>query len=278
MFEPDVTTSKLAVTWKVKGMVPGSFALRNSETVAALQQDLPMYLTEIERMRAQSLFRVPYLLTPSIINAANDRAILEVVRAVLETDDIVMWGPNLQTGTPNEAGMWHTDIESWLWPTATVAVGLAGCRQENATHCIPGSQNFEYQPWAVPPWDNTSSEKVLQGAKSLDESCDQIVSFDGFANGRFYVFDAKCWHAGAESKSVGRELLFLHYSKADDPRIPYMKDYEKKTWFDFPATWVRIGDVRVNETLYSVEGKNYRGPATRGERLVSYIIPTKSSV
>ncbi|WP_025918674.1 hypothetical protein [Pectobacterium parmentieri] len=50
-------------------------------------------------------------------------------------------------------------------------------------------------------------------------------SFDGFEDGTFYVFNAKCcWHAGLETANIDRELLFLHFSEASNPRLPYMDD------------------------------------------------------
>jgi hypothetical protein len=245
--------------------VPGSFALNDPKLVAALRRDLPMYLTEIERMRSQNLFRVPYLLTQSIIDAANDRGILQVVWAVLETDDILMWGPNLQIGTPNEAGVWHTDIESWLWPTVTVVVGLAGCQQENAPNVSRGHKIL-----------NTSHGQCLLGITPIPERCfkerklwmkvaTRLSLLTGSPMESVICSTPSAGTREPKSKSTGRKLLFLHYSRAEDTRILYMEDYERRTWFEFPATWMRIGDAEVNENLYSVEGKNYRGPVRRGD-------------
>ncbi len=255
---PDTTT--MFEAYQRDGLLREAFDLADPRVVPDLRADIPLYRMEIARMREQKLFRVPYLLTQSIITAAHDPAILATARAVLGTDELVMWGANLQVGTPNEASLWHTDIESWLWPTVTVVVGLSGCRQENSTICVPGSHRLPVQPWAVA--DNSDADAVLGAARELDPACDAITDFAGFANDRFYVFDAKCWHTGREGTSAGRELLFLHYDKTSNPRVPYMDDYEERSWFDFPAGWLAVdgaGRFAVNRELYSVVGKEYRG-------------------
>jgi hypothetical protein len=253
----------LRAAYERDGLLPYSFELGDPGVVEELRRDIPMYRMEIARMRAQGLYRVPYLLTQSILTAMYDPHILAVVQAVLGTDELVMWGANLQVGTPNEAGLWHTDIESWLWPTVTVVVGLKGCRPENSTVCVPGSHRLPCQPWAAA--DNSSADAVLGAARALSPACTHIADFADFGDNRFYLFDAKCWHTGKEGASAGRELLFLHYDRAANPRIPYMDDYEDRTWFDFPASYVKVANGRefeVNQELYSVAGKEYRGVPT----------------
>ena len=248
------------------GLIPLTWDLGRPGLVAELRRDLPRYQVEIDRLRAEGVHRVPYLLTEPIVAAAHDERILAVASALLGTGELVMWGPNLQVGTPNEAGLWHTDLESWLWPTVTVVVGLRGCGEANSTQCVPGSHKLPAQPWAIA--DNTRAAAVLAGARYLDPRCGEIQRFAGFADGRFYAFDAKCWHAGAQSASAGRELLFLHYDRADRPRIPYMKDYEDHTWFGFPAAYLSVpagGAVPARAGVYPVTGQEeYRGTVPPG--------------
>lgn len=259
---------RLRRSYEADGLLTSAYDLAKVDIIPELRRDIPMYQMEIRRNRSQGLFRVPYILTQAIITAAHDENILRVVRAILGTDELIMWGPNIQVGTPNEAGLWHTDIESWLWSTITVVVGLRGCSEDNATLCIPHSQRLPVQPWAIA--DNTKSAAVLEAAQALDQRCHEIRTFEGFQNGRFYLFNAKCWHTGLEGKSGDRELLFLHYDKAANPRIPYMKDYEERSWFDFPATYIKVDaekSFEVEHALYSVEGKDYVGAVPPNSRM-----------
>jgi hypothetical protein len=242
--------------WAADGMLPAAYPLADPTLVPDLRRDLPLYRMEIERHRADGTHRVPYLITDAIVRAARDPAVLARVSAVLGTGELVMWGPNLQVGTPNEAGLWHTDIESWLWPAVTVVVGLTRCEPLNATRCIPGSHRLPVQPWGAA--DNTSTELTLEAARRLDPGCDRVATFDGFADGTFYLFDARCWHAGAAGRSAGRETLFLHYDRAADPRVPYMRDYEDRTWFDFAAPYLTIAGT-PNHTLHDPTGRSYEG-------------------
>lgn len=253
---------KLREEYENTGLLRSTFPLADGKLVDELRKDVPMYSVEVTRNKTDKLFRVPYLLTQAIYNTAHDMNILRVVSAALGTSELVMWGPNIQRGTPNEASLWHTDIESWLWPSVTVAVGLSGCSEANSTICVPGSHKLPMQPWAVA--DNTNNDKILAAAKQQDPACDKIVNFREFGPGRFYLFNAKTWHCGVPQVSGYRELLFLHYQRASDPRIPYFKNYDQRTWFDFPALYVKLNTgapFEVSQEMYSAEGRDYRGPS-----------------
>lgn len=251
--------------WDATGLIQDTFPLGDTSVIPGLLADLPMYRTEIVRNRADELFRIPYLLTESIIRAAHDPNILEVVSELLGTNELVMWGPNIQSGTPNEANLWHTDVEAWLWPSVSVFVGLEGCTPDNSTKCIPHSFKAPVQPWFAA--NNRSDRATLEAAKALCKDCTEISRFRGFGDGRFYVFNAKCWHAGVLEQSVGRKMLFFHYDKASNPRMPYMKNYIERTWFDYPAVYLPIASERefsINRQLHDVEGKNYNGILPEG--------------
>ena len=256
--------------WTDMGMVPHTFELANKAVIPYLLDDMPMYLTEVKRNRADELFRIPYLLTEAIIKAAHDPHVLEVASAILGTDELVMWGPNLQTGTPNEAYLWHTDVEAWLWPSVSVFIGLEGCLPENSTKCIPGSFRLPCQPWFAA--NNTSDQATIEAARKLGESNATIQQFDGFGDGRFYVFNAKCWHAGHREISTNRKLLFIHYDKASNYRMPYMKNYIERTWFDYPAIYIPVNhgneSFYVNRKLHSIDGKNYNGVLPEGFQFI----------
>lgn len=259
---------KLREEYETSGVIRSTFPLADRRLVDELRRDVPMYAYEVARNKTDKLFRVPYLITQSIMNAAHDLNILRVVSAALGTDELVMWGPNIQRGTPNEAALWHTDIESWLWPSVTVAVGLSGCTEENSTICVPGTHKFPVQPWAAVK-DNSDNAAILAGAKQIDPACDKIENFRGFAPGRFYLFNAKTWHCGVPLVSGTRELLFLHYQRADEPRIPYFKNYDQRTWFDFPAAYMKINTgtkYEISQEIYSTEGKDYVGSAAAYHR------------
>lgn len=251
---------RLRHLWQTEGLLRDSYPLANPALVEPLKADWPLYQMEIQRNRGQALYRVPYLLTQAIWDAAHDPNILAVASAALGTDELVMWGPNIQLATPNEADLWHTDIESWLWPSLTLVVGLDGCTSANSTQCIPGSHKLPVQPWGAA--NNRNSARVLEAARRLGSNCREITDFNDFGNGRFYAFDAKCWHAGRSDAARDRQLLLMHFQRAADPRIPYMLDYEARTWFNFPAAYIKLNtatDFKVNPALYDTADKDYRG-------------------
>jgi hypothetical protein len=182
------------------------------------------------------------------------------MQAVLgERVPLVMWGPNIQRQVPNAAGRWHVDIESWHWPTVTVVVGLAGCTAGNATRCIAGSHVLSRQP------PTTVSDAVaLRNARAIDGRCDAICQFEGFGDGFFYVFNARAWHRGDHVAAGERLVLFLHYQLAQDPRVPYMKDYRHGTWFDTPAAHMMVNGSDScsgvpNDSLYPRPRRKLRG-------------------
>lgn len=253
------TKMYLKSTWHDLGMIPDSFKLSNQELLPLLIKDLDMYQFEVNRNKSEGLFRVPYLLTDSIIKTAHDPAIIEVVSAILDTEDIVMWGPNLQIATPNEAGTWHTDMESLFWPTITLVLGLDGCAYENSTKCIPGSHKINVQPWTVA--DNSKDSAVLKAAQLLSPNCKTINKFNEFGDGRFYLFNAKCWHSGEVNVAKNRKLLFLHFDKASNQRVPYMKNYMENTWFSYPASYCQInyGEAfNINTEVHNTVGLKYK--------------------
>lgn len=247
--------------WDDAGVILDTFELADPSVIPDLLEDLPMYRTEVVRNRQDELFRIPYLLTDAIIRAAHDPNILAVARKLLGTEELVMWGPNIQSGTPNEAELWHTDVEAWLWPSVSVFVGLEGCNADNSTKCIPHSFEIPCQPWYAA--NNRSDEATLRAARQLNPRCREIARFRNFGNGRFYVFNAKCWHAGDLRTSDGRKMLFFHYDKASNPRMPYMRNYIERTWFDYPAIYTPIRDTPkvfpVNRRLHDITNKDYNG-------------------
>ncbi len=180
-----------------------------------LLADEPRFAGALESMHAQGRLGVPYLLTDAIRRISLDASILATVEPILGTREWVMWGPNIRRATPNQAHAWHVDLESFLWPTVTVAIGLAGCTPESATWCIPGTHLSGKGPPRV-------EAAVLRHGNPV-----QIADF---GDGRFYVFDARVWHKGDPATSRDRVALFIHYQRADQPRIPLMVDYERNLW------------------------------------------------
>lgn len=256
--------------WQDNGFINKCFDLADFRILPSLLSDLPLYLDEIEKNRQLGFRRVPYLITQSIIEAAHDKNILSCVENILGTDELVMWGPNLQLSTPNNgaAGVWHTDIESWYWPNlVTVVVGLEGCSGNNSTQYIPGSHKFPANPWEVVN-DIGNDKLVLEKAKKYNPQSTHAFQFSDFGAGRFYVFDAGGWHRGIEPLSKNRKLLFLHYDKASNPRVPYMKDHHEHEWFEFAAPFMKINSSKafdVNRALYSVGQKKVLDAAHKYE-------------
>lgn len=193
--------------YRRRGFVATSRPLADTSVVPALLADEPAFARELAWMEAEGRRGVPSLLTDAIRHVAQDAAIVAEVEPILGTREWVMWGPNIRRATPNEADAWHVDLESFLWPTVTVAVGLAGCTAASATWCMAGTQRRR----EIPPVGTQ----------------EQIADF---GDGRFYVFDASVWHRGDRETSRDRLILFLHYQRADEPRIPLLVDYYRQWW------------------------------------------------
>lgn len=237
-------------------MLRRAMPLADPSVVPDLIVDLEIFRRALAGFQRRGIrHRVPYLLTPAIERASRDAAIVDTVSALLGGEPWVMWGPNIREDVPNEAGAWHVDCESIHWPTVTVVVGLGGCSADNATRCIPRSHRLGRHPTPRPSHE---AQAMLAEARAVDPACDRIETFQGFGNSRFYVFDAAAWHAGDPAKSAGRKLLFLHYQRASDRRIPCMRNYVETSWFDYPAAYFAPHGGE-NRTLYRVpEGDSVR--------------------
>ena len=205
----------MANEYRECGFLAQARPLADPSVVPKLLVDEQMFADALESMRAEGRQGVPYMLTDAICRIAQDASILVAVEAILETSQWVMWGANIRRDTPNQAHQWHVDLESFLWPTVTVAIGLAGCTPEAATWCIPGT----HLSGKGPPSKEAS---VLAHGHP-----EQI---EGFGNGRFYVFDARGWHRGDPATSRERVVLFIHYQRAEEARIPLMVDYQRQLW------------------------------------------------
>lgn len=196
--------------YRQRGFLAQARPLADASVLPALVADEPIFAEALAALRAEGRNAVPYLVTDAIRCVAGDASVVSAVEAILGTQDWVMWGANIRRATPNQANVWHVDLESLLWPTVTVGIGLEGCTPASATWCIPGT-HLVRQP---PPM---KEEKVLSRGKP-----EQIA---GFGDGCFYAFDAAVWHRGDPTTSRERVMLFLHYQRAQDARIPMMEDY-----------------------------------------------------
>ncbi|MBI1357551.1 MAG: hypothetical protein GC160_24690 [Acidobacteria bacterium] len=222
--------------YETTGMVRRALPLADRSGIPALIEEAELFDAAIARFRRRGqLRRVPYLATPAIRRVSRDPGLLGAVGAILGGGPWVMWGANIRRDVPNQASLWHVDAESALWPTLTVVIGLRGCHAGNATRYIPHSQRLGVNPPALPESDGAA---VVEAAAALDRRCDRVETFEGFGDGGFYLFNAAGWHCGEPTASAGRVLLFLHYQRADEPRIPYMWDYGQGLWLDYPAPYV----------------------------------------
>lgn len=208
--------------YRERGFLAQALPLADSSVLPALLADEPTFAAALEATRAEGRHAVPYLVTDAIRRVAQDASVLDTVQAILGTREWVMWGANIRRGTPNQAHVWHVDLESLLWPTVTVAIGLAGCTPQSATWCMPGTHLRRRAP---PP----KEADVLRHGHP-----EQIA---GFGDARFFVFDARTWHRGDPEESQERVVLFTHYQRAEDPRIPLMVDYKRKTWASEPSPY-----------------------------------------
>lgn len=262
---------QLRVEYKETGLVQQCFPLSDSSLLPHL---ITEYESEFEKQiqKNLSLNRVPYKVTETIRKAAHDHNISKVIKSVLgESEPWVMWGANIQSGTPNQAYEWHADFESVRFPTITLMLGLQGCSELNATTCIPFSQHLKGGPGRK--WCNASAEDIIQHANSLDARCNTMEKFSDFGDGKFYIFNAKTWHAGDITSSRSRMLLIMHYQKASDPRIPFMKNYKTADWFSFPAPYiVEEGfEQMANQRLYPIPKPKWRILKSIKRRLKNFL-------
>jgi hypothetical protein len=211
------------------GYLAQAIPLADASVLPELLADETAFSEELGSMRAEGRRGIPYLLTDAICRVARDPAILDTVEAILGTRELVMWGANIRRATPNEAHRWHVDLESLLWPTITVAVGLSGCSPESATWCVPGTHLLSRQAPA-------SEIELLSHAAPKQ--------FSGFGNGRFYVFNARIWHRGDPKTSGERVVAFLHYQRASEPRIPLMLDHQKELWSRDASPFIATASAR----------------------------------
>ncbi|MEM7166484.1 MAG: glycosyltransferase family A protein [Planctomycetota bacterium] len=228
--------------YRQTGMVGEARSLADPSVIPDLVADEALFATAIaELQRAGHHHRVPYAVTAAIARVAFDENLTGLVEEVFGHDvPWVMWGANIRVDIPNAANQWHTDIESTHWPSITVVIGLDGCEAGNATKYIPHSQRLGTQPPTGKEFD--SAGRVLDAARCASLACHTVDTFSNFGNGRFYAFDAKGWHCGDPATAQGRVMLFLHYQRANAPRVPQMKDWIDGTWFDYPAPYISSFD------------------------------------
>jgi hypothetical protein len=244
--------SDRAVRYEARGFLPAATDLADPGLLPAVAEDAGIYNDLVRRIGRAAEKRVPYFSTDAVRAIARDPAIVDLVADLLDDDAWVMWGANIQQGTPNAADAWHVDLESWFWPSVTVVVGLRGCAANNATWFIPGSHRLPISPGDLR--DAFCDDAVLATSRAIDPACDSAEQVTGFADGRFYVFNARTWHRGAGAASRSRQSLFLHYQRAADPRIPCMKDYTRQTFFRRPADYFDgspPGRPAANASLYA---------------------------
>lgn len=222
--------------YETDGILKSCRTLANKDAMSDVIADAPLFYEAVTELKSGEKNRVPYIFTPSIAKVACDEALISTVQDILGTDEWVVWGANIQLGTPNSAHSWHRDIESIFWPCITVAIGLCGCAEKNATLYIPGSHLNTRGPDLAD--DQTNTELVLQAAIKSNPVCNRIERFSGFSDGNYFVFNARGWHCGDIEASTDRLVLFLHYQRADDPRIPYMRDHTANSWFKNAAAFM----------------------------------------
>lgn len=218
--------------------------LEDAAPLAALAQSVNDFEERARRDAEAGRSTVPYGLTPEIEKVACDPAIVRVVEAILRTPDWVVWGANVRAATPNQAQLWHIDLESWYWPTITVAVGVAGNDAHTAPWLLPGTAPLSTHPSGSEAADD--DHVVAMAAKLGVEAQPQQPS--GMDDAHFVAFDAKTWHRGDPLASQNRVMLFLHYQPAAHRRVPLMVDHARHVWTRRPAPyWTPPGVESVAE-------------------------------
>ena len=264
MLKPTTSFKTLRAEYEGQGFIRSSIELADRSICPLLIEDAKVFRTLELKNTESGLKQVPYLMTDNIVRVSHDRHIVDMVSNLLGGEPWVMWGANIREGTPNQADQWHVDLESWLWSTMTVVIGLEDCTPESATWCLPGSHQWLRAPNQTTHVDSGKGRGLFK--KNDVPAAEQFL---GFENGRFYMFNARSWHRGVKATSVHRKVLFLHYHRADDPRIPLMIDYEQHRWSKEPAPFLAEGDetmvnpqiaqfpfrYRIGQALHSLHSK-----------------------
>ena len=244
------TADELKREYRARGFLRESFALGDPTLLPELCRDVAQFDRKLAEWQALGYARIPYLFTAAIERVAHDAAIRMVVEALLGTDEWVVWGPNILRETPNAASRWHVDLESQYWPSVTVAVGLSGCSPQSAIWCLSGTHRLARTPaWSG---DDSDTERVVRSARRATPEVARPEQFQGFGDGRFYVFDARTWHRADPDASTERLVLFLHYQRADARRIPLVLDYMRHRWSREPAAYLAGPGVKPAATVARV--------------------------
>ena len=214
--------------YSARGYLRETFALSNPTLLPQLCRDVAPFDARLAECQALGHARVPYLFTGAIERVAHDAAILAVIEPLLGTDRWVVWGPNILRETPRAASRWHVDLESWYWPSVTVAVGLSGCSPRTAIWCLSGTHLLAREPaWSG---DAGDTDRVLRSARRTNSAVGPPEQFAAFGDGRCCVFNARTWHRGEYGPSAERLILFLHYQAAAARRVPLVLDYARHRW------------------------------------------------
>ena len=214
--------SQIQQQLKDDGFIHHSLALDSLELSQAIAKDAPLFDTELAGYQARGSYRIPYINTPAIKGLLRDQTLQSAVTAGLGSDQWVMWGSNIRRGTPNAAHQWHTDLESDLWPSVTLALGLEGCNKHNAT------------------WFKPASHRELPEQRDPQQPSD-------FGNGKFILFDAHCQHRSDPAETRERVILFTHFQLAAEPRVPHMLDHKRDHWSSEPAPFIAGPAVKLYE-------------------------------
>lgn len=212
-----------------RGFAANAIALANPALITPVLADAPVFEALAADLAREDIRGVPYRVTDAIVAIAHDAALAQAVEEILQTRSWVMWGSNIRKSVPNQAQQWHADIESVLWPTLTVAVGLRDCGEDSATWFIPGSHSIGKGPARVVE-NCASTADVAAKAHTIAPHCGNPQRVNGFRTGRFYLFNARSWHRADPAGSTDKLVLYLHFQPARDKRIPHMLDYSRHRW------------------------------------------------
>jgi quercetin dioxygenase-like cupin family protein len=171
--------------------------------------------------------------SPEFFRLAVHDDILDLVTELLG-DDVLLWGASLLRRKPGEAHPWHTDIESSLPESESVAVwiGLANTNPDSSLKVAPFSHRFG-GPLQQAAQENAAGrngltdELVAGWARERDarSGVERVEANDGDA----VVFDGRLWHGSQNLNQGGapRYAALLQYATPRTPiRIPDLSRLE----------------------------------------------------
>ncbi|WP_345955025.1 phytanoyl-CoA dioxygenase family protein [Mucilaginibacter sp. PAMB04168] len=173
----------------------------------------------VSREKRWSDLLLPYVkgrhtMNKTIADIASQTEIIGRIKTLLG-NDILLSGSQVIKQSPGVIHPWHVDIEHQAWNGVTVWVALRNVKPRECMKVISGSHLFGFSPDDLKSSgvDTSNDAELLQLAKSENPAA-ELVELN-IADGEFFVFSGKLWHATSNNTTHKRHALLLQYCRPD---------------------------------------------------------------